>query len=57
MAGAVCCLGVRSVQVAVIGISTRLDVVDMLEKRLKSRFSHRQLLFTQPNYDTLLKVG
>ena len=28
--------------VAVIGVTCRLDVTEMLEKRVKSRFSHRQ---------------
>ena len=46
----------HSVQIAVIGLTTRLDAVDMLEKRLKSRFSHRQLLFLRPQYDTLVEV-
>lgn len=45
-----------SVQVAIIGLTARLDAVDMLEKRLKSRFSHRQLLFLRPQVDTLLEV-
>ncbi|KAL5630021.1 hypothetical protein BROUX41_001627 [Berkeleyomyces rouxiae] len=31
----------RKAPVGVIGCTTRLDVVDMLEKRVKSRFSHR----------------
>ncbi|XP_065568176.1 origin recognition complex subunit 4-like isoform X2 [Artemia franciscana] len=30
----------------VLGVSRRLDVVELLEKRIKSRFSHRQLLVT-----------
>lgn len=45
-----------SVQVAVIGLTSRLDAVDMLEKRLKSRFSHRQLLFTTPPVDVVKQV-
>ena len=36
------------VHLAIIGLTTRLDVLQLLEKRLKSRFSHRQLLFTHP---------
>ncbi|RMZ90150.1 hypothetical protein DV736_g2610, partial [Chaetothyriales sp. CBS 134916] len=31
----------RKAPIAVIGCSTRMDVVDCLEKRVKSRFSHR----------------
>jgi origin recognition complex subunit 4 len=30
--------------IAVVGLTCRLDVVELLEKRVKSRFSHRQLL-------------
>lgn len=39
----------RRVRFALVGLTTRLDVVDLLEKRLRSRFSHRQLLFSQPS--------
>ena len=38
----------RSVHLAVVGMTHRLDVLDLLEKRLKSRFSHRQVLFAPP---------
>jgi origin recognition complex subunit 4 len=31
----------RKAPIAVLGCTTRLDVVEMLEKRVKSRFSHR----------------
>ncbi|XP_047136010.1 origin recognition complex subunit 4 isoform X1 [Hydra vulgaris] len=34
----------------VIGITCRLDVVELLEKRVKSRYSHRSIL-TFPTYD------
>lgn len=34
----------------VIGITCRLDVVELLEKRVKSRYSHRAIL-TFPTYD------
>ena len=34
----------RKAPIAVVGCSTRIDVVDCLEKRVKSRFSHRWLL-------------
>ncbi|XP_075215093.1 origin recognition complex subunit 4 isoform X2 [Lycorma delicatula] len=30
--------------ICIIGVTTHLDVTEMLEKRVKSRFSHRQLL-------------
>ena len=29
--------------ICVIGITCRLDVIELLEKRVKSRFSHRQI--------------
>ncbi|RZF37025.1 hypothetical protein LSTR_LSTR004713 [Laodelphax striatellus] len=34
--------------VCVIGLTSRLDVAEMLEKRVKSRYSHRQILLLQP---------
>lgn len=34
----------RKAPIAVIGCSTRMDVIECLEKRVKSRFSHRWLL-------------
>jgi len=40
----------RQSPLCVIGITTRLDVVELLEKRVKSRYSHRVIL-TFPNYD------
>lgn len=33
--------------VCLVGLSNRLDCVEYLEKRVKSRFSHRRLLFLQ----------
>ncbi|GAB2268504.1 origin recognition complex subunit 4 [Dionaea muscipula] len=36
-------------QAAVIGISCRLDADQLLEKRVRSRFSHRKLLFPPPS--------
>lgn len=33
----------RSAPVCVVGLTCRLDVVELLEKRVKSRFSHRQI--------------
>ncbi|KAL8128970.1 hypothetical protein V2J09_018125 [Rumex salicifolius] len=35
-------------QAVVIGISCRLDADQLLEKRVRSRFSHRKLLFSPP---------
>ncbi|GAB2279393.1 origin recognition complex subunit 4, variant 3 [Dionaea muscipula] len=45
-------------QAAVIGISCRLDADQLLEKRVRSRFSHRKLLFPPPSkedYQRLLE--
>ena len=33
----------NSCPISVVGITARLDVIELLEKRVKSRFSHRQL--------------
>ncbi|KAJ3009775.1 origin recognition complex subunit 4 [Thoreauomyces humboldtii] len=35
--------------VAVLGITSRIDFVDLLEKRVKSRFSHRQVCVYPPD--------
>lgn len=35
-------------QAALIGTSQRQDVMDLLEKRIRSRFSHRRLLLGEP---------
>ena len=32
----------------VVGLTTRLDAVELLEKRVKSRFSHRHILLFGP---------
>jgi len=37
-----------SVQAALVGVSTRHDCLELLEKRVRSRFSHRKLLFSSP---------
>ncbi|CAN7124685.1 unnamed protein product, partial [Brassica rapa subsp. narinosa] len=45
-------------QAVVIGISSRLDTDQLLEKRVRSRFSHRKLLFLPPSkeeVDSLLE--
>lgn len=39
-------------QVCIIGVTTRLDATDLLEKRLRSRFSQRQILLGQPDIAT-----
>ncbi|KAM6521310.1 origin recognition complex subunit 4 [Fusarium solani] len=38
----------RKAPIAVVGCTTRLDVVEMLEKRVKSRFSHRYAYLSMP---------
>lgn len=43
----------RKAPIAVIGCSTRMDAIECLEKRVKSRFSHRWLLV--PGCKTLLE--
>ncbi|XP_057960517.1 origin of replication complex subunit 4 isoform X5 [Malania oleifera] len=43
-------------QAVVIGISCRLDADQLLEKRVRSRFSHRKLLFLPPSEDDLQRL-
>ncbi|CAG9997449.1 unnamed protein product [Clonostachys byssicola] len=38
----------RKAPIAVLGCTTRLDIVELLEKRVKSRFSHRYIYLTLP---------
>ncbi|KAL2023434.1 hypothetical protein VTK56DRAFT_2791 [Thermocarpiscus australiensis] len=38
----------RKAPIAVLGLTTRLDVVESLEKRVKSRFSHRYVYLSLP---------
>ncbi|KAI9798776.1 MAG: hypothetical protein M1833_004606 [Piccolia ochrophora] len=38
----------RKAPIAVIGVTTRVDVTDLLEKRVKSRFSHRHIHISLP---------
>ncbi|TDG96411.1 hypothetical protein EPR50_G00241440 [Perca flavescens] len=41
--------------IAVVGITCRLDVLELLEKRVKSRFSHRQIhLLSNPTFPQYL---
>ncbi|EXB65588.1 Origin recognition complex subunit 4 [Morus notabilis] len=42
-----------SSQAVVIGVSCRLDADQLLEKRVRSRFSHRKLLFLPPNKEDM----
>lgn len=41
--------------ICIIGLTYRLDVIELLEKRVKSRFSHRQI-FIHPNGSTKINV-
>ncbi|OWM86272.1 origin of replication complex subunit 4 [Punica granatum] len=45
-----------SSQAVVIGVSCRLDADQLLEKRVKSRFSHRKLLFLPPSKEDLQRL-
>ncbi|KAI1377603.1 origin recognition complex subunit 4 C-terminus-domain-containing protein [Hypoxylon crocopeplum] len=38
----------RKAPIAVLGVTTRIDVVESLEKRVKSRFSHRYVYMSLP---------
>jgi origin recognition complex subunit 4 len=38
----------RKAPIAVIGLTTKVDVTEMLEKRVKSRFSHRYVYIPLP---------
>lgn len=38
----------RKAPIAVLGLTTRIDVVESLEKRVKSRFSHRSVYLSVP---------
>ncbi|KXJ27989.1 origin recognition complex subunit 4 [Exaiptasia diaphana] len=43
--------------ICVIGLTCRLDVVELLEKRVKSRFSHRQIhLFNSSSFGEYLEI-
>ncbi|KAH7516444.1 hypothetical protein FEM48_Zijuj10G0135800 [Ziziphus jujuba var. spinosa] len=43
-------------QAVVIGVSCRLDADQLLEKRVRSRFSHRKLLFLPPSSEGLQRL-
>jgi origin recognition complex subunit 4 len=41
----------RAAPIIVVGLTTELDVVESLEKRVKSRFNHRQItMFPTDNF-------
>ena len=47
----------RAAPIIVIGISSSLDVIECLEKRVKSRFNHRQLsLFPMRKFEDYFEV-
>ncbi|BBN01040.1 origin recognition complex subunit 4 [Marchantia polymorpha subsp. ruderalis] len=43
-------------QIAVVGISARLDADQLLEKRVRSRFSHRKFLFLPPSVEDATRL-
>ncbi|KAJ8311936.1 hypothetical protein KUTeg_010512 [Tegillarca granosa] len=47
----------RQAPICVLGLTCRLDVIELLEKRVKSRFSHRQIhLFNNLNFDDYKEI-
>lgn len=42
--------------ISVIGLTRRNDVIELLEKRVKSRFSHRQIFLFNENYDNQRRI-
>ncbi|KAF5278043.1 hypothetical protein FQR65_LT15815 [Abscondita terminalis] len=42
--------------ICVFGVTCRLDIIELFEKRVKSRFSHRQILLFPENNDVELKL-
>ena len=45
-----------SVRLAIIGITPFLDVTDLLEKRIRSRISHRKIMFTGCKYEEVMLI-
>ncbi|CAH8853045.1 unnamed protein product [Trichobilharzia szidati] len=43
-----CCQQSAESRICVIGLTCRLDIMELLEKRVKSRFSHRQIYLCSP---------
>ena len=43
------------VKFAFVATSQKIDIIDNFEKRIKSRFSHRQILFYSEELDTFTK--
>lgn len=47
----------RKAPVAVLGLTTKVDVTEMLEKRVKSRFSHRYVYIPLPrSFETFSNI-
>ncbi|KAI2789088.1 hypothetical protein POX_e07115 [Penicillium oxalicum] len=47
----------RKAPIAVIGLTTKVDVTEMLEKRVKSRFSHRYVYIPLPrNFEAFAEI-
>ncbi|KAJ5758724.1 hypothetical protein N7520_005880 [Penicillium odoratum] len=47
----------RKAPIAVLGLTTKVDVTEMLEKRVKSRFSHRYVYLPLPRtYETFSEI-
>ena len=48
----------KSTPLAVIGLTCRQDIMELMEKRVKSRFSHRQFFFYGPsNFDQYIEIA
>lgn len=48
----------KSTPIAVIGLTCRQDIMELMEKRVKSRFSHRQyFLFGPPTFDEYVTIA
>ena len=43
--------------ICVMGVTCRLDVIELLEKRVRSRFSHRQIYLLPINYEQYCSVA
>ena len=48
----------KSTPLAVVGLTSRQDVMELMEKRVKSRFSHRQyFLFGPPTFEEYISIA
>jgi len=46
----------RDARLVLIGSTHRIDAVDQLEKRVRSRFDHREMILKHPSKETLEKI-